>query len=235
MTGAQIQGKNIMKTCCQVLWMCLLAPGLVYAGQIDSQSAGDIGNPQNVDSGFTFGVNPTITNSARSSHVTILQHGRATAGYDFYQFTNRRQGWVTLDVDSTPIGTNFDTQIGIWNSDGFLMESNDDRGDDPGDNRPLLIGGWYNSAIRNLELNPGSYIVGVSRYRTYFYDGPTFLEGQLIPEGGTYALNIVREYSTPEPGSMVLMLTGVAGAIVVRAVRRRQKNADDVGEQHSGV
>lgn len=118
MTGAQFQGKNTTKTCCRVLWMCLLAPGFVNAGQVDSQSVGDIRNAQNVNSGFTFGPAPAVIDSSVYSHVTILQHGRATAGYDFYQFTNPRQGWVTLDVDSTPIGTNFDTHIGIWNSDG---------------------------------------------------------------------------------------------------------------------
>ncbi len=173
-----------MQTCCRVLWMCLLAPGFVNAGQVDSQSVGDIRNAQNVNSGFTFGPAPAVIDSSVYSHVTILQHGRATAGYDFYQFTNPRQGWVTLDVDSTPIGTNFDTHIGIWNSDGILMASNDDYGNDPGDNYPSLIGGWYNSAIRNLELNPGHYTVGVAQFWTNFYDGPTFLDGQLIPEGG---------------------------------------------------
>ena len=224
-----------MKTCCRVLWMCLLAPGFVNAGQVDSQSVGDIRNAQNVNSGFTFGPAPAVIDSSMYSHVTILQHGRATAGYDFYQFTNPRQGWVTLDVDSTPIGTNFDTHIGIWNSDGILMASNDDYGNDPGDNYPSLIGGWYNSAIRNLELNPGHYTVGVAQYWTNFYDGPTFLDGQLIPEGGAYALNVTRQYSTPEPGTMVLMLTGIAGAMVVRAVRSRRKDAGDEREQTRGV
>ncbi len=117
------------------------------------------------------------------------------------------------------IALRFDTMIGIWDAAGVLVDVNDDSfPDDPGDySFPNL--GTLNSRL-SLNLAPGTYTVGVSRYFSSFEQLGVNV-GEPIPIDGTYVLNISTN-TVPEPASIAIWsLGGLAGFFVSRRKRTR--------------
>lgn len=133
-------------------------------------------------------------------------------------------GLITFDT----VGSGFDTELGIWDADGFLLDADDDGG--PGLESEITI-----------DLADGTYFLGISEFNSIFEDG--FLNtgtGFEAGESGTAILNIDGEFGgsiligevagldetgyfrvtvgVPEPAS-ALILIGCAGSALVR--RRR--------------
>jgi hypothetical protein len=109
--------------------------------------------------------------------------------------------------------------IAIWDAGGNLLAFNDDHDDngDPGDIPGVAVGGYFNSNLSNLNLTAGDYVVGVSRYDTDFGSGGSAV-GDVIPDGGTYTLNI--SANVPEPTSMAIFGLGALGMAAYRARRK---------------
>jgi hypothetical protein len=160
--------------------------------------------------------NPNVLDSMTIAHAVIVQYGRASAGRDYYRFSHAG-GIVHLDIDSDPQVTNFDTHFAIWDAGGNRLYVNDDGGGDPGDIPGDAVGGYFNSNLSNLNLTAGDYVVGVSRYLTDFGSGGSAV-GDVIPDGGTYTLNI--SANVPEPTSMAIFGLGALGMAAYRARRK---------------
>ncbi len=207
-----------------VLVLALIAlPIVALAGPINSTSQGTFAGAQNVNSAFTLDSLANVQDSTTISHVEISQLGRPGAGYDFYTFSHGG-GTVHLDVDTISTATNFDTEIGIWDTAGNLLGASDDNGNDVGDG-PGLVGGAFNSAIFNLNLASGDYIVGVAAFNSSFQTGAPFITGNSVPTGGTYTLNISANNGVtvvPEPTTLALLGSGILtlGAMGWRRIRK---------------
>lgn len=124
-------------------------------------------------------------------------------------------GSITTSGGLPPLGTN--TKIGLYASDGTLIESNDD------------FGGTAGSALTGLSLAVGSYYLAVIPYDAGY--AGDFADGVLSPgadASGAYSLSIngslmasstlaTRETewysfsSVPEPATLTLLLFAAAG------------------------
>lgn len=182
----------------------------VSAAPILSTSQGAFATAQSVNGFFTLDASTNVQDSTTIAHVEISQAGRPSDGYDFYFFSHAG-GTVHLDIDGP---TNFDTEIGIWTAGGTLVSNNDD-------NFPLDLGSstLLNSALFNLNLAAGDYVVGVSRFNSVFQSGAPYITGlfSMVPQGGTYTLNIS---ATPVPEPVTLTLLGI-GIVGVGGLGRR--------------
>jgi hypothetical protein len=185
---------------------------VVFAGPVFSTSASSFVGAQNVNGNFTLNALDNVFASTTIPHVEIIQIGQVTAGYDFYWFTHNG-GTVHVDIDGP---TNFDTEIGIWDAAGTLLDNNDDCVcTDPGTTVNT------NSLLQNLNLVAGDYIVGVAMYNSGFFAGRPYITGPPVPFTGHYVLNIsANTDAVPEPLS--IGLTGL-GMLVLGALRLHRK------------
>ena len=205
-----------------ILATALFFPRLVLATQI-IEIASDANNTaataQNVNGFFSTEFVAIITDSTIFPHVSIV--GKGSAGSvnppDFYTFTTAGSG-IILDIDTTFPG-GLDTEIGIWNSAGTLIGTNDNSAAlDPGSTSTL------NSFLRLDGLPAGTYIVGVcegvvSSEAVDCVFGPNFsMTGNFMDSGDGYTLHIS---TIPEPSALILLGVGLA-AIGFR--RRPKKN-----------
>ena len=197
--------------------LTLFSPTVAQSAVVSSTSAPDFASAQYISrANFSTISNPNVLDSTTIPYAVIVQYGRASVGRDYYRFSHLG-GTVHLDIDSDPQVTNFDTMMAIWDAGGNLLAVNDDRfPGDPGDIPNVRVGGYYNSNLSYLNLTAGDYVVGVSRYYTEFGFGGS-ADGDVIPVGGTYTLNIS---SVPEPTSMAIFGLGALGM----AYRSRRKS-----------
>ena len=128
--------------------------------------------------------------------------------YDTYTITLNEEGLFTFFVDEDPggfVGTNIDTEIGIFDSAGNVIAEDDDRGN-----------GLY-SGIFDLQLAAGDYTLAVAPH----LDGASF-ENDFVVNPGTLTGDYVISaslVSIPEPGTMALLGFGCIGLM---ANRRRK-------------
>jgi hypothetical protein len=196
----------------------LLAPAVTSASPILSASAGTFAGAQVLGAGsFSLNALANVQDSTTIPHVEISQNGRPSAGFDFYTFTTAG-GTTHLDIDDQTAGADFDTQIGIWDSAGILIATNDDNSSDAGDNTDI-----FNSRVNNLNLAAGTYVVGVSAFFSTYQNGAPFITGAQVPQGGGYTFNISTAPATtsavPEPFTLSLLGLGI-GALGARGYRR---------------
>jgi len=189
------------------------------AAVITSTSAPNFASAQVINaSDFSLSFDPNILDSSTIPHVQIVQLGRSTAGQDFYRFSHNG-GTVHLDIDSSPMITNFDPWMGIWDAGGTLIADDDDGGGDPGDIAGVDVGGDYNSNLSNLSLAAGDYIIGIAAFPSTFSDAGN-ITGDLIPVGGTYSL-VISSSNVPEPSTLAALSLMSCG-IGFRSYRRRR-------------
>lgn len=188
----------------------LAATTVASASPIVSTSAGTFAGAQNVNGNFSLNFLTNVQDSTTIPHVEISQLGRPGSGFDFYRFSTAG-GTVHLDIDNP---TNFDTQIGIWDAAGNLIASNDDNGFDAGSTDV------FNSGLFGLNLPAGDYIVGVSQFFSTYQSGAPYINGDQVPPGGTYTLNI--SAPVPEPVSLTLfgLAAVAAGGYGLRRLRK---------------
>lgn len=125
--------------------------------------------------------------------------------YDTYSITLNQAGLLTVGLEADPtgfVGNTLDTQLAIFDADGFLIEEDDDGGS-----------GLYDQ-ITDLELAAGNYTIAVAPY----FDGTTFEDGWVVNPGtetGDYAINASLT-AVPEPGTSALLGFGFLGLLASR-------------------
>jgi hypothetical protein len=174
----------------------------------------------------TGGGGSFVNTSTTIPHVTVLRPGAAemTTNFDFFQFTTLQPGIIVADIIDTPVPTNFDTVLHLFNSAGVLLATNDNKvATGPGDGHGL-IGGLLDSKIETGILPAGDYLVGVAQSPSFGSNGGGVTDP--IPAFGSYTLNISGDTlsAVPEPNSLALL--GIAaGGLIVYASRGRRKRA----------
>jgi len=101
--------------------------------------------------------------------------------HDFDLNTITDLGIVSDGVASvfiTTTGSNYDTEIAVWDSSGTLIIENDD-----------ISGGVLHSGVA-VSLTPGDYLVAITGFNTVFGDGPSVERVSECPAGGNFVLNI---------------------------------------------
>jgi hypothetical protein len=212
----------------------LWAPQLVSATSIAESEANNTGaTAQNVNDSFSLDFDANINDAGNLNTSTTIPHVsvRATGDggtYDFYRFTSNG-GTLILDIDLTStggIGTDQDTEIGLWDSFGNFIWANDDADVlDPGS---VAGTGCFDSACNSFvetTVVAGDYIVGVCRFDCNFFSDPTLtnlISLNAISSSGFYTLHISTPHNSstppdipttpaPEPSAMFLLASGLAG------------------------
>lgn len=128
----------------------------------------------------------------------ILSLGGSGGDVDFFKiFLNARE---TITLITTPMETEFsqpDTMLGLFDSGGNLLASNDDAN-------------GLGSAIRYTVGSSGDYFIGVTGFPDNGFSGGH-------SQFGKYALTIS---IIPEPASMVALGSGLLGLLAIRRRRR---------------
>jgi hypothetical protein len=152
------------------------------------------------DGSFSLGsLNASDTN-------TSLGEMAVPSLFDLYTITLNQAGDFTFFTDEDPngfVGTNVDTEIGIFDAGGTLIAENDDGGN-----------GLY-SGIFDLSLAPGDYTLAVAP----FLGGASFADGFVVNPGTGTGDYIISASLVPEPGTLALLGLGCLGLLA----GRRQK------------
>lgn len=164
--------------------MLLTFSGLALATSVNEAEPNDSrGAAQNIDDSFSLDEDPNIANSTTVPHATVVGTGNGT--FDFYSFTVPQAGtqvaFSTFDIDGGMVysdgysSEDFDSWLRLYDSNGTLLQSNDDAGGDPG----------------SQETGLDSYITYTfSTSGTYYIEVGSFPGPSPVPNGGTYKLNV---------------------------------------------
>lgn len=168
------------------------------------------------DSAFTLNFDPNIGLNAGAAfvntsttipHATVLLNIGGTTP-DFFRFTHLG-GQIILDIDSSPVVTNHDAFISLFNSAGQELAFSDDNGGDPGDIPGVIIGGAFNSRIQSIQP-AGDFVVSVQGF------------GGAPQQTATLNISAFAPQQIPEPTTLALLGMGAfaAAGYVVRKRRR---------------
>ena len=108
----------------------------------------------------------TIDVSSNGSYSGSL----ASGGIDAFDFTGSGDQYIVFDTE----GSSFDTEIGIYNNAGILLESDDD-------------GGTGLMSRIDREYSAGNYELYLGAFDTSYANGPTVTTSSSA--GGAYSLN----------------------------------------------
>lgn len=210
----------------------------VFGG--DAQGGANNSNPASLRwSGFLdfdyFGGNPLffLPGAGFAGSGALFSNVSVTLGFDFVDVPQPNAD-IALGVVATDqeifsidtVGSNFDTTIGLYDSDGNLLGTNDDID---------FAGGNLQSELADLQLDAGDYFLAVSGFSVFFLDGfsvePDDVFGPSLPgdfvgqvNGAEFSGSVgsgefqwVSFTVVPVPGTVSLL--GLAG---LAAVRRRR-------------
>jgi hypothetical protein len=222
------RASRLARACLYILLALFLSSAAVTAAPIlEIEPNNTFGTAQLIpSSAFTLTFNPNIgtgsgaafvNTSTTIPNVTIQAIASPDASVDYFRFTTTAPGIIILDIDSTPVNTNFDTMIFLFNALAIPLFSSDDNNNDPGDG-PGIIGGAFNSRIETPVLPAGDYVAAVSQFFAVASPGGGVTNA--VPAGGTYTLNVSAQV-VPEPATLLLFGAGFAG---LTAFRRRQRH-----------
>ncbi|MGI0485435.1 filamentous hemagglutinin N-terminal domain-containing protein [Pantanalinema rosaneae CENA516] len=172
--------------------------------------------------GSLLSANTTTTVSRTASQIisgaTIFNSNLIDQTADYYEFAIAAAGSEGIfDIDNA----SFDTQIFLFDRDtGALLASNDDSFISQGADEDSL-----NSFLQFTFDNPGSYVLGVSKYFSTVSNN-SLITGTLPSLGDTYSLGITLQNPATVPpleqatarvrsGLSAASTTGDAGAITV--------------------
>jgi hypothetical protein len=196
---------------------------------LESEPNNTLATAQNIDSSFSLGANLDIAYSETIPWVSISTTGDNS--YDYYSFTVMGTDVLGIfDIDyGWDLGGSIDTELGLWDSAGNVLVSNDDHW-------PYTdgAGGSVNgndAYIAYTFASPGTYIIGVARhYASAHSRGWSHCSD--TPDGGdTYTLQVsISGHGTgtapvPEPSTILLVGTGLIGIIGFGGRKRLNKKA----------
>ncbi len=174
----------------------------------DTFDDGPGADAQSTNLSITFEeVSPITDSNGVFSLGSLAGGGTATSAgefalgglFDTYDITLTQDGFLTLTTDENLAGGfngfNADTEIGIFDSAGVLIDNDDDGGN-----------GLF-SGLFDLELAAGDYQIVVGTFNTLFADGPT-----ITPGGGTGDYFLSAAFTAvPEPSSFTVLMLGLCG------------------------
>lgn len=105
-----------------------------------------------------------------SAELATVQPGN-NPDFDFFTFFLANPGTVTIETETLGV----DTVLGLFNSTGTVLQSNDDSGSGIG-------------SLITASLGAGRYSISVSDYAAFPQDGGTFTSGSFNP--GPYTLEV---------------------------------------------
>src|SRR5262245_1799096 len=92
-------------------------PRIIAAAEDDGSIP--LGNPTGL---VTGGADAVVV----MAHIGDGPHGTGSGDYDYYRFAARADQLVSAETVATLIGSSLDTVIGLYDSSGTLLASNDD-------------------------------------------------------------------------------------------------------------
>jgi hypothetical protein len=173
--------------------LAAMVAGMLYAGVALAASVNEvepndsIAQAQNIDSYFTLDSDPNITDSTTVPHATVDGTGNGT--YDYYSFSVNQAGVSTIglfDIDGAWNG--FDSYLWLYDSNGALLEQNDDAPPDAGSAPgPCSVQpGTCDSYIQYNFRSAGTYYIQVGS----FSNERPFCCISPVPGGVSYKLNV---------------------------------------------
>ncbi len=195
-------------------WLGLVTP--TNAGFILEQEANNtLATAQSVDSGMTSESQAFIQDSTTLPHATVIGTGDGT--FDYFSFTVGAPGAQGIfDVDLALPLFSFNPVLFLFSPTGALIATNDTMAG-PVDSGSFLTTDPY---LTHTFTQAGVYTIGVAQSGATAGQG--ILTGQGPAGGSFYLLNIsVEDTAVPEPGTLILFGTGLAGVLY----RERRKRA----------
>ena len=195
---------------------------------LEGEPNNSLGTAQSIDGYFSLDFSGDIgdgsffTNTSTTvPHVTITGSGNGT--FDYYSFyfpgPGATSGKIIIDVDHR--SASFDSEVGLWYSDGSFLGWNDDYDyrAGAGGSTADYIDMSFDALWSTYLTAPGTYIVGVARTGAGFAGGGGYESGFGEPiSTDLYTLQISVE-NTPEPSAMALLGLGAVALVVRRRGR----------------
>lgn len=143
---------------------------------------------------------PTATQAALGGSLSGVL---APGGHDWYKFNYNGSGGFSIDTEGSVFAPSNDTELGLFNSSGGLVASDDDGGS-----------GLLSLITSPAGLPAGTYYLAIGGFNTDFASGFQATGGT---NGGSYIINGLNTSNVPEPAS----LAAISLASLLVAWRRR--------------
>ena len=215
-------------TIAAILATALFLPRLALALLISEVEVSPINNSGTTSQviapgSFSSEFDANISFSTTAVHVSI--DGKGSSGVtaaDFFSFAFPTGGTIIVDIDNNGTVTAgnpvIDTEIGLWNSAGVLLATNDNFALDPGSS--LNTSGLAVHSFLEISVGPGTYVVGVCEGPTCAFGNAFSMTTNFVDSGESYLLHISLQ-QVPEPSALILL---VAGLVTIGFWRRRKMN-----------